>query len=233
MPGGPTRSLSDLFGRFGRRDDESAAPAAAGSAAASSTHPTKALSKFLSALVARPSPTLLDLGPVVGSNVSFFGEQLGCKIFVEDVYKDLDEHVRTGRLDAFGDFLARRFPRADGSVDGILCWDLFDYLDRPAAQVLATELARLLRPDGALLAFFSNAEPKPGAPAAYTRFLVVDDDHLEHRPHAAKRGKQRMWLNRDINRLFEALRVSESFLLKHNLREVLFRKPEEPAPHVR
>ena len=32
-------------------------------------------------------------------------------------------------------------------------------------------------------------------------------------------------LTRDISRLFEGLRVSESILLKNNLREVLFRKP--------
>ena len=55
---------------------------------------TKALRKFLSCLTSRESPVLLDLGPVVGSNVSFFGEQLGCKIFVEDIFADLDRHVR-------------------------------------------------------------------------------------------------------------------------------------------
>ena len=61
---------------------------------------TKALRKFLTSLTSRESPVLLDLGPVVGSNVSFFGEQLGCKIFVEDIYADLDRHVREGKLEA-------------------------------------------------------------------------------------------------------------------------------------
>src|SRR4029450_4610017 len=54
---------------------------------------TKALRKFLSCLTSRESPVLVDLGPVVGSNVSFFGEQLGCKIFVEDLFADLDRHL--------------------------------------------------------------------------------------------------------------------------------------------
>src|ERR1700754_4705859 len=91
---------------------------------------TKALRKFLSALTSRELPVLLDLGPVVGSNVSFFGEQLGCKIFVEDIFADLDRHVRNGTLEALPAFLKTRFPQADGAVDGILCWDLMDYLDR-------------------------------------------------------------------------------------------------------
>ena len=90
---------------------------------------TKALPKFLASLTARESPVLLDLGPVVGSNVSFFGEQLGCKIFVEDIYADLERHVRERDADELPAFLAKRFPQADGSVDGILCWDLLDYLD--------------------------------------------------------------------------------------------------------
>ena len=66
---------------------------------------TKALRKFLTALTSRGSPVLLDLGPVVGSNVSFFGEQLGCKIFVEDIFADLDRHVRGGKVDALPAFL--------------------------------------------------------------------------------------------------------------------------------
>jgi hypothetical protein len=32
-------------------------------------------------------------------------------------------------------------------------------------------------------------------------------------------------MNRDIIRLFPTLRVSDSFLLQNNLREILFRKP--------
>src|SRR5438128_7062680 len=91
---------------------------------------TKALRKFLTSLTSRESPVLLDLGPVVGSNVSFFGEQLGCKIFVEDIFADLDRHIRAGKVEELPAFLKGRFPQAEGSVDGILCWDIIDYLDR-------------------------------------------------------------------------------------------------------
>src|SRR5580700_10726717 len=100
---------------------------------ADSVFATKALRKLLRSLTSRDLPVLIDLGPVVGGNVSFFGEQLGCKIFVEDIFADLDRHVRAGKLDVFPEFLQKRFPQATGAVDGILCWDLIDYLDRPAA----------------------------------------------------------------------------------------------------
>jgi hypothetical protein len=183
---------------------------------------TKALRKFLSCLTSRESPVLLDLGPVVGSNVSFFGEQLGCKIFVEDLFADLDRHVRAGTLEALPAFLKKRFPQETGSVDGILCWDLIDYLDRAAAQELAGELTRVLRPEGALLGFFGTAQTRE---ARYTKFIIADEVNLKHRSYEAARGRQAILLNRDIIKLFAGLRVSDSFLLKNNLREILFRKP--------
>jgi hypothetical protein len=182
---------------------------------------TKALKKFLTTLTSRSSPVLLDLGPVVGSNVSFFGEQLGCKIFVEDIFGDIDRHVRDGKLETFPAFLQKRFVQSPGTVDGILCWDLFDYLDKDAARALAIELTRMLRPDGALLAFFGTAQSRD---SQYTKFIIVDDVNLRHRPYTAARGRQAILLNRDIIRLFEGLRVSDSFLLQNNLREILFRK---------
>src|SRR5437763_16635449 len=121
---------------------------------------TKALPKFLQTLTSRDQPVLLDLGPVVGSNVSFFGEQLGCKIFVEDIFADLDRHVRDDKFEALPAFLRARFPQMDGTVDGILCWDIVDYLDKPAAQALADQLTRVLRPEGALLGFFSTGQSR-------------------------------------------------------------------------
>ena len=183
---------------------------------------TKALHKFQSCLTSRESPVLLDLGPVVGTNVTYFGEQLGCKIFVEDIFADLDRHVRAGTLAQLPAFLKQRFPQESGSVDGILCWDLIDYMDRPAAQQLAAELTPVLRPDGSLLGFFGTAQPRD---IRYTKFVVVDKVNLKHRSYAAARGRQAILLNRDIIKLFSGLRVSDSFLLQNNLREILFRKP--------
>lgn len=185
---------------------------------------TKALRKFLSSLTARDTPVLLDLGPVVGSNVSFFGEQLGCKIFVEDIFADIDRHARAGTLEALPEFMKKRFQQETGSVDGILCWDLFDYMQRPAAQELANELTRILRPDGALLAFFRATAQGVPNDAVYTKFIVSDETNLKHRAYPAARARQPVLLNRDIIRLFSGLRVSDSFLLQNNLREILFRK---------
>src|SRR5580765_4577038 len=128
-------SFSDFFSR--KRKDE---PDTADSGADSPVHPTKALAKFLSSLNTRPQPLLLDLGPVVGTNVTFFGEELGCKILVENLFKDIDRHISEGKLEELPAFLTSRFGQSEGSVDGILCWDVFDYLDKASGQALARQL---------------------------------------------------------------------------------------------
>jgi SAM-dependent methyltransferase len=213
-------ALSDLFSRRRKEDAEPADPGAADAP----IYPTKALARFIAGLNGQRQTLLLDLGPVVGQNITFFGE-LGCKILVEDLSKDIDRYLRDGRGDELPVFFGKRFPQAADSIDGILCWNVFDYLDKAGAQALASQLARILRPDGVLLAMFTTSEPQPGAPPTYTRHVVVDQANLQHRPYPAARGKQRPLLNRDIQRMFEPLRIAEQFLLKTNQREVLFRKP--------
>jgi hypothetical protein len=205
-----------------RKPEADVRPLARAVAADDPVFATKALRKFLASLTARDMPVLLDLGPVVGSNVTFLGEQLGCKIFVEDMFADLERHARAGTLDAFPAFLKNRLGQGNGSVDGILCWDLIDYLDRPSAQQLAAELMRVLRPDGALLGFFGIGQPQE---SCYTKFIIVDELTLRHRVYPATRRRQATMVNRDILKLFTGLRVSDSFLLQNNQREILFRKP--------
>jgi hypothetical protein len=217
------RTMTDWLGFLGNRRAAEPAPAAVTPDATASevSHPTKSLQKFLASLQTQDNPVLLDLGPVVGSNVTFFGEQLGCRIRVEDIASDIESHIKAKTTDQLPAFFEKRFAQTPGSVDGILAWDVLDYLDRPSAQALAAALTRLLRPDGALLGFFSTTESRQ---AVYTKYVVVDPQHLRYRPYPASLPRQRALLTGDIIRLFKGMRVSDSFLMKSNVREMLFRK---------
>jgi 2-polyprenyl-3-methyl-5-hydroxy-6-metoxy-1,4-benzoquinol methylase len=229
--GEKVRELKELFRRFGPRRpvDQDATDAATARADSPNVFRTRALQKFLASLGSRSSPVLLDVGRAVGPNVTFFGEQLGCMIYVEDLYADLDRHAVNGTLDAFPTFLTKRFNQPDGSVDGILCWDLFDHLDPAAAQALAAELKRLLKPDGLLFALFHASKPSQNG---YVKYVIVDESHLLHRPYPASQTRLHIHLSRDIVRLFEGLVVSDSFLLQVSLREMLFRKPAGAQPRL-
>ena len=200
--------------------NDAAAPAAA-LADEGQLFPTKALRKFLASLTSRETPVLMDLGPVVGSNVNFFGERLGCKILLEDLFGDLDRHPSTADA-PFAEFLKGRFKHEAASVDGILCWNFFDFLDPPAAQVLAAELTKMLRPEGSLLAFFTTAG---AANTRFSKYVIMDEDSLKQKAFSSGGKRQTALQNRDIIRMFEGLKVAESFLLKSSVREFLFRKP--------
>jgi hypothetical protein len=217
------RTMTEWLGFLGHRRTAESEPAAVTphASAPELSHPTKSLQKFLSCLQAQENPVLLDLGPVVGSNVTFFGEQLGCRIRVEDIASDIEDHITRKATDQLPAFFATRFPQPPGSVDGILCWDVLDYLDRPAAQALATSLTAILRPEGALLGFFGTGE---SSQPQYTKYVVVDPQHLRYRHYPASRPRQRALLTGDIIRMFKGMRVSDSFLMKSNVREMLFRK---------
>ena len=178
----PERGWGGLLGRLGgkRPGDEGTSIAPTTSTESSGTQfPTKALRKFLTTLASRPNPVLLDLGPVIGANVSFFGEQLGCKILVEDLYADIDRQRPHGD-EALAAFFTKRCAQLDRSVDGILCWDLVDFLPPLAAQALAAQLTRVLAVDGALLGFFSTAAARE---TTFTKFVVADEQTLRHRPY--------------------------------------------------
>ena len=217
------RTVSDLF-RWGprRADPEGVVSPPEPGGGDERVLASKIFPKFLAALAHQPSPVLVDLGPVVGSNITFFGERLSCKIFVEDVCAEIEKHAGRNATADLPAFFATRFAGRDASADGILCWDVFDYLDRSAALALAGCLARMVKPGGSLLGFFGTADV---ARQHYTKYVIVDETRLRHRPYPATGTHRHVLLNRDIIRMFGGLEVSEQVLLQINVREILFRKP--------
>ena len=215
--------LSDLLRWGGKRPRQ---PDASGerlaSRAETSPDAVQGISEVAGGVAAQPDPpVLLDLGPVIGSNVEFFGERLGCKLFIEDLFADFDRHSRAGTLDD----LPRHSTPASGTPTA--AWTAscagtcFDFLPKAAAQSLARQIIRMLRPGGAVMGFFSTAAARH---AGFTKYEIVDDNLLRHRQHAGAGGSKHVLANRDIIRMFEGLIVSDSFLLKNNTREILLRR---------
>jgi hypothetical protein len=218
-------SISDLLKFGGKRPDEAASRPAADAPAPKGAEPivpSKALPKFISALSHHEGPVLVDFGPVLGTNVAFFGEHLGCKLFIEDLAAEIDKQVRGASGEALAETLVKRFTQADASVDGVLCWDIFDFLDMRAARAVAREVVRVLRPGGAVMGFFCT---KAVERSPFTKFEIIEAQQaLRHRHHPGTGGPKFVLQNRDIIKMFEGLSVSESFLLKSNTREILLRK---------
>jgi hypothetical protein len=205
-----------------RKTNTATAPAAAAPRTDDNLTKSKVFPKFLSAVAKQANPVLLDLGPVVGPNIEFFGERLACKIVIEDVFATIERAAAANDRASLAAALAKQFDREPASVDGILCWDVFDYLDKAAATALATKLGGLLRPGGALYGFFGTTNVQL---TSYSRVTVEGDDLLRIRPYPATPVARTVLVTRDVNRLFDGLAVAESVLLKTSARECLFRKP--------
>lgn len=182
---------------------------------------SKVFPQFLAALRQAPSPVLLDLGPA-GPNVTFFGEQLACKLYVEDLYSDVEVFAARGNRAGLATHFATRLTQAPDSVDGVLCWDLFDFLDKAAGQVLAARLASVVRTGGALYGTFGTT---PAELRHYTRTVLEGAGAFRLRHSPATPAPRTVLLTRDIIKMFDGLIVAESVLLKSHTRETLFRRP--------
>jgi len=214
-----------LTGRFKwspRKPEQPAETPAQAASSADVLTTSKVFPRFLAALAPLPAPVILDLGAVVGSNVSFFGDRLSCKIYVEDFMSDVEAHSKQGNRDGLTQVFARRLTQAPESVDGILCWDLFDFLERSVSVLLASRLAKMLRRGGALYGFFGTTAVDL---RNYSRYVVEGEDTFRVRSYPATPICRTVLNPRDMVKMFDGLTVSESVLLKSNTRETLLRKP--------
>src|SRR2546427_8255313 len=116
-------------------------PRTVAAVSAETVYASKTLARFLSLLFARPAAEVVDLGPVIGSNITFLGERVGCKIHVEDLYADVDRHARQGDLDQLPEFLGGGLAPRDGSGDPRPCWGIFYFFAPRAAPGVPRELA--------------------------------------------------------------------------------------------
>ncbi|HXT69905.1 MAG TPA: hypothetical protein VN700_09125 [Vicinamibacterales bacterium] len=206
--------MAGLFGWGAKRPVEPPAP----ERPLETTVATVVLQRFLTALAPRQAPVLLDLGPAVGANVSFLGEQLACKLLIGDLFHE----VRDAGGDGVRTSLVARLERTvTGQIDAVLCWDAFDYLDRPTAQAVAEFLAARLRPGGVVHGYFATA---PGTVDQYTRYVIQSPTSLQCRHESIAPRKRCVLSTRDLAAMFTGAKVMESVLLKSQRREILLRK---------
>lgn len=211
--------MANLFGWGARK--ESAVEKTAPAPPADQVCASIVLPKFLSGLSHVSTPTILDLGPVVGSNVAFLGDHLGCKLLIGDLHRDLDTEGITAD-EARERIMARLKTTVVAPVNGILCWDVFDFLSRPAAQALGAFLTGMLAPGGLVHGFFGTTQ---GELTHYSRFVLQSPRSLECRRVPAKPVKRTVLQTRDLTVMFGGLTMVESVLLKSQQRETLLRKP--------
>src|ERR1700682_5282013 len=166
--------------------------------------PSRGLEEFFGYIRDQSGLTILDLGGATQQNVSFITD-LGHRLYTEDFLQILNEtfgvdqtadQSNPGRIDYF---LRQTLDYPDGHFDGVLVWDVLEYLTPALLNAVVERLHRVARPKSYMLAFF-HSDDKLEAVPLYT-FRIQEMNALEVSQHGVRRPAQ-LFNNRSLEKLF-------------------------------
>lgn len=164
---------------------------------------------------------ILDLGSASQANISFVTGR-GYKLYTEDLFRTVVRSVSQSQAGA-EEWSEERFFRdnlryTEGQFDGVLCWDLLDFLDDYLAKPLVERLYAFVKPGSHLLVFFHTAPS--GQEVPIQQYRIAAEDRLEILGRGS--GKlRRHFNNRAIENLFRKFASLKFYLSQDNLREVV------------
>ena len=211
-PGGPAR-----------RRGNSRSSRQAGAPATLSTRSSRGLEEFFNYIRGQSGLTILDLGGATQQNVSFI-TNLGHRLYSEDFLQILNETFGTddtvdqsnpGRIEYF---LRQALDYPEEQFDGVLIWDVLEYLEPPLLAAVIERLRKIVRPKSYLLAFF-HSDDKLEAVPFYT-FRIQEMNLLQVSQQGMRRPAQ-LFNNRSLEKLFGEFESVKFFLTRERLREVI------------
>jgi hypothetical protein len=191
--------------------------------AAVSTRPSRGLEQFFGYIRGQSGLTILDLGGATQQNVNFI-TNLGHRLYSEDFLQILNDtfgaedtvdQANPGRIDYF---LRQSLDYPEGQFDGVLLWDVLEYLTPALLAAVVERLHLIVRPKSYLLAFF-HSDDKLEAVPLYT-FRIQDVNSLQVAQQGMRRPAQ-LFNNRSLEKLFGRFESVKFFLAKDRLREVI------------
>jgi SAM-dependent methyltransferase len=214
--------FGDGFRRLMRRalGHQTDAPVAATSSGIPEFRASSGLREFWKGIQSPATLHILDLGSASQANVSFI-TGLGHKMYTEDLPRALMPGNSSGSAGTEGEeeeFFRENLHYAEGQFDGILCWDLFDFLDDPLVKPLVGRLHRFLKPGGTLLSFFHTAAA--GQQVPLYQYRIRTDATLQLTGGGAAKLRHH-FNNRSIENLFRQYTYLKFYLARDNLREVI------------
>jgi len=194
------------------------------SAASVDTRTSRGLEEFFAQIRDQTGLTILDLGGASQKNISFITE-LGHRLYSEDFLAILHEtfgpnesdQTNAGRIEYF---LQQTLDYPHAQFDGVLIWDVLEYLSPVLLNAVIERLHKVVRPKGYLLAFFHSDDKLQGVPC-YT-FRISQMNSLEVSQQGMRKPAQ-LFNNRSLEKLFGRFDSVKFFLTRERLREVIIR----------
>ena len=190
-----------------------------------STRTSRGLEEFFVQIRDTSGLTILDLGGATQKNVSFITD-LGHRLYSEDFLRMLNEtfglddtvdQSNPGRIEYF---LKQTLDYPERHFDGVLVWDVLEYLNPALLNAVVERLHKIVRPKSYMLAFF-HADDKLDAVPMYT-FRIDQVNSLEVIQQGLRRPAQ-LFNNRSLEKLFGKFDSVKFFLTRERLREVIIK----------
>ena len=130
----------------------------------------------------------------------------------------MDETVDQSNPGRIEYFLRQTLDYREGQFDGVLIWDVLEYLAPALLAAVVDRLRKIVRPRSYMLAFFHSDDKLETVPM-YT-FRIEDKNALQVAQQGARRPAQ-LFNNRSLERLFGSFESVKFFLTREQLRELI------------
>ena len=165
---------------------------------------------------------ILDLGPPQPATVALFRGHR-CRLEIADFANGLDvlnaELAAGTRREVTEAMLPKR---RDEPTDIVLCWDLLNYLERPALAALMSVLAERLRPRALVHALVIYSTPRMALRPL--RIAPSDDARLLCQARTGEQKNAPRYTPEDLAKCTPDFEVERAVLLKNGMQEFLFRR---------
>lgn len=187
------------------------------------TRQSRGLEEFFAYIRDQSGLTILDLGGATQQNVNFI-TNLGHRLYSEDFLQILNEtfgvddtvdQSNPGRIEYF---LGQALDYPQNHFDGVLVWDVLEYLSPPLLSAIVERLHTIVRPKSYMLSFF-HSDDKLQAVPFYT-FRIQEVNLLQVSQQGMHKPAQ-LFNNRSLEKLFGQFESVKFFLSRDRLREVI------------
>jgi hypothetical protein len=184
---------------------------------------------MLKHLQQEPNLRVLDIGPTSPQSINFL-TSLGHSVYMADlVHESLtgpwtlppeegpDGERQDPRFDIDG-FFAQNLDFGGREFDVVLLWNTLDYIPQDLVQPLVDHFQQNVHPGGRILAIFHSKSTGPDT--RFCRYHITSSDAVEMQ-ESEPFPVQRVYTNRNIEKLFSGYGNYRFFLAKDNLYEVI------------
>ncbi|MFQ6111468.1 MAG: hypothetical protein ACE5LX_05485, partial [Nitrospinota bacterium] len=142
------------------------------------------------------------------------------KVYVEDILTTIA--LREPEEDGEKSDVLEGFNYREELFDGIIYWDVLDYLDREVARAFVQRCFPLLKRDGFVYAIFNFELDSQCREQVVYR--IMNRGQFEYLSSAKGRQRKVVYKNREIMKIFSGFKILNFYFLDNSLREALIQK---------